>query len=223
MHSLVHLAARVWVRQEIDGEKLRQAAVAHLAAVFQSDDWDDRERWRQYMPHVLRVIRDGGGTGEWGGECRLGYWAGRCLYVEGRIPEAVDLLKHVVKVPETMLAENHPDRLASQHELARAYQANGQVKEAVDLLEYVVKVEETMLAENHPDRLASQHVLAGAYQANGQVKEAVDLLEHVVKVKSSVMAYGHPSRRVSESLLARLKAAGSPRRPGLDGAGCDLH
>ncbi len=33
-----------------------------------------------------------------------------------------------------MLAEDHPDQLASQHELARAYKANGQVKEAVALL-----------------------------------------------------------------------------------------
>ena len=48
------------------------------------------------------------------------------------------LLEHVVKVEETTLAEKHPDRLASQHALARAYQANGQVKEAVALLEHVV-------------------------------------------------------------------------------------
>ena len=71
----------------------------------------------------------------------------------------------MVKVQETTLAENHPDRLASQHALAGAYEANGQVMEAVGLLEHVVKVRETTLAENHPSRLASQHALAGAYQA----------------------------------------------------------
>ena len=61
-----------------------------------------------------------------------------------------------------MLAEDHPSRLASQHALARAYEANGQVKEAVELLEHVVAVREKMLAEDHPYRLASQHALAGA-------------------------------------------------------------
>ena len=71
-----------------------------------------------------------------------------------------------------MIAEDHPSRLASQHELAGAYQANGQVDEAVTLLEHVVKVKEK-LVEDHPSRLASQHKLAGAYRANGQVDEAV--------------------------------------------------
>ncbi len=74
------------------------------------------------------------------------------------------------------LAEDHPDRLASQHALAIAYKANGQVKEAVGLLKQVVAIREGMLAKDHPDRLASQHALAIAYKANGQVKEAVELL-----------------------------------------------
>jgi Tetratricopeptide repeat len=65
--------------------------------------------------------------------------------------EAVKLLKHVVKIKEKSLAEDHPSRLASQHELAGAYRANGQVGEAVKLLEYVVKIREKGLAEDHPD------------------------------------------------------------------------
>ena len=52
----------------------------------------------------------------------------------------MQLLEHIVKVRQQTLAETHPSRLASQHELAGAYQANGQIKEAVQLLEYVVKV-----------------------------------------------------------------------------------
>ncbi|KAI9715642.1 MAG: hypothetical protein M1812_005794 [Candelaria pacifica] len=37
------------------------------------------------------------------------------------------------------------NRLASQHELARAYQADGQVKKAVELLEQVVAIREKVL------------------------------------------------------------------------------
>ncbi|KAI4166424.1 MAG: hypothetical protein LQ343_008060, partial [Gyalolechia ehrenbergii] len=51
------------------------------------------------------------------------------------VKKAVTLLKQVVQIRERTLAEEHPDRLASQHKLAIAYQANGQVKEAVTLLE----------------------------------------------------------------------------------------
>ncbi|KAF2624911.1 hypothetical protein BU25DRAFT_128558 [Macroventuria anomochaeta] len=112
--------------------------------------------------------------------------AARNLGYMGHAQEAVKLLGHVVKIQETTLNEGHPDRLASQHELAGAYQANGQIKEAVKLLEHVVKIQETTLNEGHPSRLASQHALAGAYQANGQAEEAVKLLQHVVRIKESL-------------------------------------
>lgn len=62
------------------------------------------------------------------------------------------------------LAKDHPNRLASQYELAIAYEANGQVKEAVKLLEHVVAIEGTILAEDYPDRLASQQRLKDVLQ-----------------------------------------------------------
>lgn len=59
--------------------------------------------------------------------------------------------------------EDDPSRLTSQHELARAYEADGQVKVAVKLLEQVVAIREKVLTEDHPDRLASQHELMDAF------------------------------------------------------------
>jgi tetratricopeptide (TPR) repeat protein len=49
----------------------------------------------------------------------------------GKAKEAVSLLEQVVKIDERALAEDHPYRLTSQRNLAKAYQANGQVKKAV--------------------------------------------------------------------------------------------
>ncbi|KAL9117774.1 MAG: hypothetical protein Q9187_005686 [Circinaria calcarea] len=83
----------------------------------------------------------------------------RSLFNLGKSKRAVELLKQVVKIEET-LAVDHPDRLASQHALARAYKSNGQVKEAVELLEQVVKITEVTLAIDHPDRVASEKTLA---------------------------------------------------------------
>jgi hypothetical protein len=54
-----------------------------------------------------------------------------------------------------MMAEEHPDRLASQHRLAVVYLADGQVGKAVELLEHVVAVEAKVLREDHPSRLVS--------------------------------------------------------------------
>jgi hypothetical protein len=77
-----------------------------------------------------------------------------------------------VAIRERVLAEDHPDRLASQHVLARAYLADGQVKKAVPQLEHVVAIQERVLAEDHPDRLASQYVLASAHQADRQLEQS---------------------------------------------------
>jgi hypothetical protein len=76
---------------------------------------------------------------------------------------AVSLLKQMITIQEQTLVEDNPDRLASQHALVGAYQANGQVKKAVLLLKQVVKIREQTLAEDHPSRLTSQHALATIY------------------------------------------------------------
>jgi hypothetical protein len=49
----------------------------------------------------------------------------------------VELLEQAVKIQGLTLAKNHPDQLASQHQLAKAYMAKGQVTEAVELLQHV--------------------------------------------------------------------------------------
>lgn len=70
---------------------------------------------------------------------------------------------HVVKIQETTLASDYPNRLGLQYALALACQANGQVKEAIALLEHVVKIRWTILAPGHPDRLALEHTLSYFY------------------------------------------------------------
>ncbi|WKT54405.1 hypothetical protein QSH57_004989 [Fusarium oxysporum f. sp. vasinfectum] len=200
MHSLVHLAIRSWVAENESEKEQSQAAIARLSEVFPTDEWESRDVWRQYLPHAIKLLRCT--EDDWSEElCELGYWAGRCLLVDGRVTEAVKLLEHVVAVQKTGLAENHPSRLASQHVLGMAYRANGQVKEAVELLQHVVEVQEVALAEIHPDRLASEHELAIEYQAKGQIKEAVKLLEHVVVVEGTTLAESHPSRLASQHAL----------------------
>jgi hypothetical protein len=56
----------------------------------------------------------------------------------------------VTLLQEKVLAEEHPDRLASQYELALAYRADGQLRKAVELLEHVVAVKKRVFREDHP-------------------------------------------------------------------------
>ena len=68
----------------------------------------------------------------------------------GVVKASVALFQKVVNIRATTLDESHSDRLASQCELAGAYEANSQIKQAVELLEQVVKIKEIILNENHP-------------------------------------------------------------------------
>ena len=117
----------------------------------------------------------------------------------GPVSQAVELHEQVVKMREN-LPENHNDRLASQHNLAKAYQENGQIEKAVQILEQVVKIQK-YLPENHPDRLVSQHNLARAYRKYGQVEKAVQILEQVVKIQK-YLPENHPDRLSSQHTLA---------------------
>ncbi|KAL8366598.1 hypothetical protein RB595_010452 [Gaeumannomyces hyphopodioides] len=201
MHSLVHLATRIWIQRENRTATAYGKAIRHIAEIFPDDDYANRSLWREYLPHVFKALQSSEGANS-KDKSNLCFWVGRCLRVDGRIKEAVKYLGKACQWRDGHFAENHPSRLASQHELAIAYQANGHVKRAVALLEQVVAIRTRTLAENHPDRLASQHALAIAYQANGHVKQAVALLEQVVAIQAKTLAENHPNRLASQHELA---------------------
>ncbi|EME39013.1 hypothetical protein DOTSEDRAFT_139523, partial [Dothistroma septosporum NZE10] len=200
MHRLVHVAARVWVQEEGMMDEVHKQALEHLYEIFPSDAWENREGWRNYMPHAARVWT-------YEGEKQSEIWAkicikvGRCLQIDGRTRDAVSWLEES-RERTLNLFEEKSVRLFAQHELAGTYLANGQVKEAVQLLEQVVAIRDRVLAEDHPDRLASQHELCRAYKANGQVKKAVQILEQVVAIRSRVLAEDHPDWLASQHELA---------------------
>ncbi|KPM40541.1 hypothetical protein AK830_g6022 [Neonectria ditissima] len=200
MHSLVHLVMQSWSQKQGTDEETKKAVLTQLSETFPSNKWENRDLWRQYLPHGLGVfwvhkeanVSDG---------AKLGHLLGRCLIIDGRIEETVKVLGKVVEMREATLPEDHPNRLASQHELARAYHNNGQVREAIKLLQHIVAIKET-LPENHPSRLTSQHGLAGAYHDNGQVREAIELLQHIVAIEET-LPEDHPDRLASQHELAR--------------------
>jgi tetratricopeptide (TPR) repeat protein len=215
MHSLVHMATRIWVEQRGLAEHEAEKAIRHVCDVFPNDDHENRFLWREYMPHALKMLQEPEAENT-KNRYDLYFWVGRCLKEDGRIREAVHALKQCHQWRSREYREDHRARLASQHALASAYRWNGQVKEAVDLLKYVVEVRERVLAEDHPNRLTSQHELASAYLSNGQVKEAVDLLKHVVEVQERVLAKDHPDRLGSQHALAvAYHSNGQIRKPSI--------
>jgi tetratricopeptide (TPR) repeat protein len=201
MHGLVHMATRIWIEMQGRARQTTKDAIEHLAAVFPSDDYENRDLWREYLPHALRVLQRSTGP-DIDERYDLYVRVGRCLEADGRIKEAVKCFEMCYEWRKGHFMEDHASRLASQHALAGAYREDGQVKKAVELLEHVVTVRARTLTENHPNRLASQHGLAVTYRADGQIKKAVELLEHVVAIEARTLTEDHPNRLASQHALA---------------------
>lgn len=201
MHRLVHMATKIWLKEQAATETLYRKTVAHLLGIFPLGNFDERFTWREYFPHVFRLLDNSIGMDE---EMRndLLFWVGRCLRVDGRYGEAVDYLSECCRWEKIRLREDHPRLLSSQNDLAVAYVANGQIGEVILLLEHVVKIRE-VLKEDDIARLISQYELAGACLSNGQVRKAITLLEHVAIIQAAMLREDHPDRLLVEHSLAR--------------------
>ncbi|MCJ1224820.1 hypothetical protein MMC12_001466 [Toensbergia leucococca] len=203
MHPVTHIWARYRLEKQKNCANTWLGALAVLCLSIRNP-YQQEALWVQLQPHIELIKKSSPNADQswtkstYSEDIRHLY--SMCLLNCGDVKEAIGLIEDVVKVREK-LAEDHPDRLVSQHELARAYEANGQVDKAIKLLEHVVKVKKEKLNEDHPSQLVSQHVLARAYYMNGQVDKAVKLLEHVVKIQEK-LPEDHPSQLASQHELA---------------------
>ena len=117
MHSLVHLATRIWIQREGRVTQTMERATRHLAAIFPSHDYVNRSLWREYLPHALRVLYGDKGVNI-EERYRLDFLAGRCLQADGRYKEAVGCFEECYRWRKSHFPEEHRGRLSSQHELA---------------------------------------------------------------------------------------------------------
>jgi len=115
--------------------------------------------------------------------------------------EGIQLLERMYDIKTATLADDDPDRLRIQHQLAVAYRYNRDIEQRLRHLEHAIEARAT-LAEDNPDRLSSQQLLARAYIAIGQVEKAVQLLEHVVKIRDTTLAEDDQARLASQHKLA---------------------
>ncbi|KAF4960851.1 hypothetical protein FGADI_684 [Fusarium gaditjirri] len=231
MHSLVHLISRKWNENQGYRRRIRHKALTHVGEAFPPREWENRDLWRSYLPHAIKLFETARSI-EDDGLFGLGYQVGQALLVEGRSKEAVSILRDVVSFLKRTRVESNPGRLMAQRELGRAYISDNQAESAVMLLERVAAIQEEKLAKDNPYRVAVEHNLAVAYGDNNQnekslrlllqvaatyettspkrsyelrdhqIKKAIEILEQVVAIHDSTLPEDHPSRLTSQYKLA---------------------
>ncbi|KAL6697637.1 hypothetical protein J3F84DRAFT_369552 [Trichoderma pleuroticola] len=201
MHRLVHIAATVWVRGRFTNTMNPNLALEHVASVFLGPQYNRREKWISYLPHILKILQDNFSF-ENDSSLILACRVGQCMIVEGMTRMAVSMLENLVDYME-MRDDKDLIRQASQHELARAYYFDRQHEKAKSILEGVVAVREQVLGGEHQETIRSQDVLAKVYRELEKYKEAISILECVVAVRRRTLGEEHQETIGSQHALAK--------------------
>jgi eukaryotic-like serine/threonine-protein kinase len=134
---------------------------------------------------------------------------GTSLLGLGEYDKAIVLLE---KARATRLAKygpEHPDTLASMHELAWAYKEAGKLDLALPLLEETLKLRKAKLGLEHPATHQSMNDLGLAYQTAEKLDLALPLLEETLKLKKAKLDPEDPDMFYSVGNLATAyRAAG---------------
>lgn len=196
MHSLVHLAARVWLKESGQAEATVGSALEQVNARFPEIRWETLTIQRDYLPHALKITQNDM-TKQMETRYDLIHGVGQSLFYEGRYAESVICGEYTLRWREQHLEEDHFKLLESLYHLGIAYARNGQVKDGISSLERAVELASKTIAEDDLDQLHIQVQLAGAYNKNNPTKDAIQMLERVVEILSSKLAEDDVALRIS--------------------------
>ena len=185
-----------------------------LRAAVPAKPWNDPASWlpwRQLLPHVLAVTdptypTDPDDTLEvaW-----LLDRAATYLHTRGEPRPARALFERAHQLRRDTLGADHPDTLASAHNLAFDLRALGEYQQARDLDEDTLTRRRQILGEEHPDTLISASSLAGDLHELGDYQQARELNENTLTRSRQVLGEDHLTTLTSASSLARdLRALG---------------
>jgi eukaryotic-like serine/threonine-protein kinase len=120
----------------------------------------------------------------------------------GRADLAIPQDVRALEIYTAKLDPDHPDTLATMHNLANSYDDAGRTQEALKLREETLKLRKAKLGPDHPDTLASMNNLAVSYYEVGRRQEAIKLHEETLKLRKTKLGPDHPDTFKSMHSLA---------------------
>jgi len=106
------------------------------------------------------------------------------------------------KLLAELLGPDHPDTLASMHNLARSYAELGRHADAVKLFQETLALRKGKLGRDHPDTLQTMHNLAHSYAELGRHADAVKLSQEALALRKIKLGRDHPDTLASMHNLA---------------------
>jgi len=184
-----------WLRREAGSQLVEQVSAVWAASSGRAAA--DDPQFREVTEQVISLRN----------------WSVGQLTVAADLSRAIGLGIIVLADCERLLGRDHPDTLASRHNLAGAYESAGWPREAIALHERNLADRERLLGPDHPDTMASRHKLAEAYMWAGRRHKAIDLCERNLADRERLLGPDHPDTLASRNNLAgACTLAGQLRR-----------
>lgn len=174
LHPIVRMAARSWMRQSHEFEKYQQKVVARLEELLPDSCDDNRELWRQYLPHVMFVLK--GRLVQVGTEYNdLPWKTAHYLWNNGRFKEAQTIsIDFMIQRREKYGDQDH-STLAYMSWVAYTFSELWQWQMARELEMHVFAARKQLLGIEHTDTISSMAHLARIYAAEGQWSRAEEM------------------------------------------------
>jgi non-specific serine/threonine protein kinase/serine/threonine-protein kinase len=138
---------------------------------------------------------------------RMQLWLGHSLRELGHLDQAQVVLEKSRQTREELLGADHPDTLASKHNLAVLYQERGCYEDAEQLFKQVVEGYRNKLGSDHSDTLASMNSLAVLYLNRGRYDDAEPLFKQALEGYRHNLDPDEPAVLTSMGMLAELYKA----------------
>ncbi|RDW90247.1 uncharacterized protein DSM5745_02022 [Aspergillus mulundensis] len=174
LHRLVHLSTRNWLRTQghFDGQIATTAI--RCDQVFPDHTWTNRKTWREYLPHVLALIREVGFQEEY--HLGLVRRVGKCLSVDGRNIEALPLFERILDSQRQLHGDDDLEAtVVAMNDLAHQYCRLARWSDAEEMQLQVLEIRKQELGPDHSDTLSIMNNLALTYSGCGKLKEAEEL------------------------------------------------
>ncbi|KAF5013630.1 hypothetical protein FDECE_391 [Fusarium decemcellulare] len=204
MHSLVHLATRLWKEQANEMGGVLRRTTAYIQRITPDAEWETSQLWRQYLPHVLSIVRQGGEIDKREVRPSLTFNLYSHLSLEGRDAENILLLNETLDKRRRAFGEDDKHRLLLECRLGEVYCKEGHFKEALRVLESVEREMKRTLQEDNMSLLDTQRTLARALASVGRKHEAASRLAHVVAIGERTQSKDDISVLLFRHELAKL-------------------